>query len=175
MPSDGFLKAMNGVHKGLLRFSGGRLGWTVVDMPVLARDVVPSRLDAAKKEISTTLEQLAGDRAGLVVFTSVSFAQSPLTSDYGALRFYLRKLKPGQMPFGGTSIGRAIFDGVDLLSGDAREEDGVPRMKRSKNQIIVLITDGEDHVAGFRAFDRIGKRDHPEGLDSLVVGRRSVI
>ena len=35
MPSDGFLKAMNGVHKGLLRFSGGRLGWTAADMPVL--------------------------------------------------------------------------------------------------------------------------------------------
>ena len=35
MPSDGFLKAMNGVHKGLLRLSGGRLGWTAADMPVL--------------------------------------------------------------------------------------------------------------------------------------------
>ena len=35
MPSDRYLKVMNGVHKGLLRFSGGRFGWTVMDMPVL--------------------------------------------------------------------------------------------------------------------------------------------
>ncbi len=112
---------------------------------MLARDVSPSRLDAAKKEISTTLEQLAGDRAGLVVFTSVSFAQSPLTNDYGALRFYLRKLDPRQMPFGGTSLGRAISDGVDLLVGQQPDGENDKKVKRAKNQIIVLITDGEDH------------------------------
>ena len=113
---------------------------------MLARDVSPSRLDAAKKEITTALGQLAGDRAGLVVFTSVSFAQSPLTNDYGALRFYLRKLDPAQMPFGGTSIGRALSDGVDLLTGHADDDASAQRaVKRAKNQIIVLITDGEDH------------------------------
>ena len=35
MPSDRSLKVMNGVHKGLLRLSGGRFGWTAMDMPVL--------------------------------------------------------------------------------------------------------------------------------------------
>ena len=35
MPSDRYLKVMNGVHKGLLRLSGGRFGWTAMDMPVL--------------------------------------------------------------------------------------------------------------------------------------------
>ena len=35
MPSDQFLKAMNGLHKGLLKLSGGRLGWTAFEMPVL--------------------------------------------------------------------------------------------------------------------------------------------
>ena len=35
MPSDQFLKAMNGVHKGLLKLSGGRLGWIFSEMPVL--------------------------------------------------------------------------------------------------------------------------------------------
>ena len=135
---------------------------------MLAQDVAPSRLDAAKKEISTTLKQLAGDRAGLVVFTSVSFAQSPLTSDYGALRFYLRKLKPGQMPMGGTSVGRAIFDGVDLLIGnDEKREDGSPTMKRAKNQIIVLITDGEDHESDPMAAAR---QAHDENIHIVTVG-----
>jgi deazaflavin-dependent oxidoreductase (nitroreductase family) len=35
MPSDFVLKAMNAVHKGILRASGGRLGWQTAGMPAL--------------------------------------------------------------------------------------------------------------------------------------------
>jgi deazaflavin-dependent oxidoreductase (nitroreductase family) len=35
MPSDFGFKAMNGIHRLLLKVSGGRLGWTALDMPVL--------------------------------------------------------------------------------------------------------------------------------------------
>jgi deazaflavin-dependent oxidoreductase (nitroreductase family) len=35
MPSDFTLKAMNGIHRGMLRISGGRLGWHVSNMPAL--------------------------------------------------------------------------------------------------------------------------------------------
>jgi len=35
MPSDGLLQAMNRVHRGLLRLSGGMLGWRLKGMPVL--------------------------------------------------------------------------------------------------------------------------------------------
>ncbi len=35
MPSDLFLKAMNGVHRTALKVSGGRLGWTAQKMPVV--------------------------------------------------------------------------------------------------------------------------------------------
>ena len=35
MPSDVGLKAMNATHRILLKVSGGRLGWTAMDMPVL--------------------------------------------------------------------------------------------------------------------------------------------
>ena len=126
---------------------------------MLAKDTPPSRLQSAKQEIRTTLEMLGGDRVGLVVFTAVSFAQSPLTSDYGAMRFYLKKLNPEQMPFGGTSVGRAIQDSIELLTGTSAQpslytstpqqvpapEEDAPKMKRAKTQVIVLITDGEDH------------------------------
>lgn len=134
---------------------------------MLARDVIPSRLDAAKREISATLERLKGDRAGLVVFTSVSFPQSPLTSDYGAIRFYLRKLQPDQMSFGGTSLGRAIHDGVELLTGervaseasaDAPRADTSPhKIKRARTQLIVLITDGEDHESDLSAAAKLAR------------------
>jgi len=35
MPSDAMLKGMNAIHRGLLKVSGGRLGWTAGKMPVL--------------------------------------------------------------------------------------------------------------------------------------------
>jgi deazaflavin-dependent oxidoreductase (nitroreductase family) len=35
MPSDFALKAMNAVHRGLLKLSGGKAGWRMSDMPVL--------------------------------------------------------------------------------------------------------------------------------------------
>jgi deazaflavin-dependent oxidoreductase (nitroreductase family) len=35
MPSDFSLKAMNAIHRGLLKISGGRVGWKVANMPVL--------------------------------------------------------------------------------------------------------------------------------------------
>ncbi len=35
MPSDAVLKGMNTLHRGLLKLSGGRLGWTAGKMPVL--------------------------------------------------------------------------------------------------------------------------------------------
>lgn len=117
-----------------------------------AQDIPPSRLQAAKDEIETTLQTLSGDRVGLVVFTAISFAQSPLTTDYGAIRFYLDKLEAGQMPIGGTSVGQALLDSAELLTGktlngqiEESEEADESDDDRAKNQVIVLITDGEDH------------------------------
>ncbi|MFB6351688.1 MAG: VWA domain-containing protein [Bradymonadaceae bacterium] len=87
----------------------------------------------------------------MVVFTTVSFVQSPLTTDYGALRFYLDNLNPTEMSVGGTAIGRAVRDSVELLTGEAiggdKESSAVKnaKMDRAKNQIVVLFTDGEDH------------------------------
>lgn len=137
-----------------------------------AQDVSPSRLQAAKDEISTTLGLLGGDRAGLVVFTAVSFAQSPLTTDYGALRFYLNKLKPDQMPFGGTNIGLAIGDSVELLTGkrqqsfelsptpDSKQDETPEKIKRAKTQLVVLITDGEDHESDPIASANLAKQNN---------------
>jgi deazaflavin-dependent oxidoreductase (nitroreductase family) len=35
VPSDLMLKSMNAIHRGMLKVSGGRLGWSVGSMPVL--------------------------------------------------------------------------------------------------------------------------------------------
>ncbi len=136
---------------------------------MLARDVKPSRLQGAKDEVETTLDMLSGDRVGLVVFTAISFVQTPLTIDYGAIRFYLAKLRTGQMPRGGTSLGRALTDAVELLTGERVQEAtrSDMEMHRSKSQVIVLITDGEDHESDPLAAAKLAAE---RGIKIVTVG-----
>ena len=65
MPSDGFLKAMNGVHRGLLRFSGGRLGWTAADMPVLELTTT-GRRSGRSRSVMLTSPHREGERIVIV-------------------------------------------------------------------------------------------------------------
>ena len=65
MPSDGFLKAMNGVHRGLLRLSGGRLGWTAADMPVLELTTT-GRRSGRPRSVMLTSPHREGDRIVIV-------------------------------------------------------------------------------------------------------------
>ncbi len=114
---------------------------------MLAEDAAPNRLKAAAEEMRTVMSRLDGDRVGLVIFTSISFPQSPLTTDYAAINFFLSKLHPGQITVGGTSVGAATRESIELLIGKKLNDqaDDSPAMRRSKNQVIVLVTDGEDH------------------------------
>jgi Ca-activated chloride channel family protein len=128
-----------------------------VSRSMLADDVSPNRLRAAIREIDTLLRELDGDRVGLVVFSGIGFVQSPLTSDYGAIRLYLERLKPEDMPVQGTAIGRALTEATKLLTGN-----GAAGFERADTQLVAVFTDGEDHesdpVAAAR--DASGKGIH---------------
>jgi Ca-activated chloride channel family protein len=102
---------------------------------MLARDVQPSRLERAKLELSTLLDELKGDRVGLVVFAGDAFVQSPLTSDYSAVKLFLRAVEPEQMPQGGSNIGAALKLSKQVLDNADRG---------AKERVIVLLSDGED-------------------------------
>ena len=65
MPSDGFLKAMNGVHRGLLRLSGGRLGWTAAAMPVLELTTT-GRRSGRPRSVMLTSPHREGERIVIV-------------------------------------------------------------------------------------------------------------
>src|SRR5262249_9250684 len=61
---------------------------------MLADDVAPTRLARAKLLIESLLDQLRGERVGLVVFAGTAFVQSPLSADYEVLRDFLNDLDP---------------------------------------------------------------------------------
>jgi Ca-activated chloride channel homolog len=102
---------------------------------MLARDVQPSRLERAKLELTTLLDELKGDRVGLVAFAGDAFIQSPLTSDYSAVKLFLRAVDPEQMPQGGSNIGEALTLARQVLDNADRG---------AKERVVVLLSDGED-------------------------------
>jgi Ca-activated chloride channel homolog len=129
---------------------------------MLATDVYPSRVERAKRELDRLLDELGGGRVGLVAFAGEA-AAFPLTSDYAAAKLFWRDLSPQQMPVGGTAIGRALTQAVGMLK----------RVRQASNpyaQVIVLLTDGEDHdsdpVAAAREAATLGIRIYAVGIGS---------
>ncbi|SDY80753.1 deazaflavin-dependent oxidoreductase, nitroreductase family [Amycolatopsis xylanica] len=54
MPSDFSLKAMNAVHRGLLKITGGRAGWSVANMPVLELTTIGRKSGEPRKVMLTS-------------------------------------------------------------------------------------------------------------------------
>jgi Ca-activated chloride channel homolog len=105
-----------------------------VSKSMLAEDIKPSRLDKAKSLLSMLINQLGGNRVGIIAFAGVAFWQCPLTLDIAGANLFLEIMDTNLIPLPGTSIGGAIRLGVKGLSTSA------PGTKA-----IVLLTDGEDH------------------------------
>jgi Ca-activated chloride channel family protein len=104
---------------------------------MLAKDVYPSRLERAKRELEQLMDSLGGDRIGLVAFAGETLSYPP-TTDYAAVKLFWRDLNPWDMPVGGTAIGQAMRASLDLLTR-LRAKGGATRA-----QVILLLTDGED-------------------------------
>jgi Ca-activated chloride channel family protein len=106
-----------------------------VSLSMLAEDIKPNRLDKAKHEISSLIDKLQGDRVGLIAFAGKSFIQCPLTLDYGAAKMFLDFMDTDLIPVPGTALGEAIKTALTSFVE-----------KERKHKILILITDGEDHI-----------------------------
>ncbi|MDZ4722784.1 MAG: VWA domain-containing protein [candidate division Zixibacteria bacterium] len=106
-----------------------------VSSSMQAEDFKPNnRLFVAKQEIKNFINKRVNDRIGLVVFARNSFAQCPLTVDYGVLLEFVDQVNFGLLE-DGTAIGMGIANGVNRL-----------RESESKSRIIVLLTDGDNNA-----------------------------
>lgn len=105
-----------------------------VSLSMQAQDIKPSRLEKAKLEISNLIQQLKGDRIGLVVFAGEPFVQFPLTTDYSAANLFLSAADVSSIPDQGTAIAAAINMANKSFSYSSKTE-----------KVMVIFTDGEDH------------------------------
>jgi Ca-activated chloride channel family protein len=132
---------------------------------MLARDVRPSRIDRAKAEVTAFLNELGGDRVGIVAFAGETM-EFPMTVDYGAAALFFRDLGPYDMPVGGTAIGRALTAAQRLLERSSHSASKDDPNQRSR--LVILMTDGEDHegdpVAAAEELKKLGARVYVVGI-----------
>ncbi|MFU8860249.1 MAG: VWA domain-containing protein [Cyclonatronaceae bacterium] len=115
-----------------------------VSRSMLTEDVRPNRLDKAKFEILRMIDQLQGDRVGLIVFTGHAFLQSPLTTDYSAFRMYLDIADTEQMPSGTTNLSEAVNEALLVFQAEQEREQ-----ESNASRVLLIISDGEDHGPDF--------------------------
>jgi len=106
---------------------------------MLAEDLKPNRLEAAKDVIDEFIAGRTSDKIGLVVFAGKSFTQCPLTIDYSVLRNLLKQIESGMI-----EDGTAIGDGLATA---------ISRLKDSKaiSKVIILLTDGVSNMGALDA------------------------
>jgi Ca-activated chloride channel homolog len=100
---------------------------------MLAQDLKPDRLEAAKKVAAEFISARQSDRIGLVVFSAEAFTQCPLTLDHDVLTGLLSEVTTGKME-DGTAVGLALATGLNRLKDS-----------QAKSRVLILLTDGENN------------------------------
>ena len=105
-----------------------------ISKSMLAEDVAPSRLERAKRFAGNLLEELAGNRIGMLYFAGNAYLQIPLTIDYSAAAAMLKSANPNLASAQGTAIGEAVDFAMKGFE-----------VKDQQNKVLIIISDGEDH------------------------------
>lgn len=105
-----------------------------ISSSMLAQDLKPDRLEAAKKVSLDFFKGRPNDRIGLVVFAGEAFTQCPLTTDHTVLEEMLDDIKSGMIE-DGTAIGDGLATAINRL----KESQAV-------SKVIILLTDGQNNA-----------------------------
>ena len=113
---------------------------------MLCQDLQPNRLEASKMAISKYIDQLEGNRIGLVIFAGKSFVQLPITNDYAAAKMFVNFVNPELINTQGTDIASAIdLAAVSMIPEDKKGKPDVSKISKLNSKVIVVVSDGEDH------------------------------
>lgn len=105
-----------------------------ISTSMLAEDLKPNRLEAAKDVAASFINGRQNDNIGLVVFAAESFTQCPLTIDHGVLLNLFKDIQPGIIQ-DGTAIGLGLANAVSRIKDS-----------QTKSKVIILLTDGVNNT-----------------------------
>lgn len=108
-----------------------------VSASMLAKDLLPNRLEALKNVASDFIKDRPNDRIGLVEYAGESYTKTPITSDKAIVLSSLKDIKYNTIIEGGTAIGMGLATSVNRLKDS-----------EAKSKVIILLTDGVNN-AGF--------------------------
>ena len=97
---------------------------------MLAEDLKPNRLEAAKEVATKFIADRPDDNIGLVVFAGESFTQCPLTTDHGVLINLLNAVQFGVIE-DGTAIGLGLANAVNRIK-DSQAKSNYSSYRRFK-------------------------------------------
>lgn len=122
-----------------------------VSLSMQAEDVAPNRLARSKNEIKNLLDELRGDRVGLVLFAGDAFLQCPLTTDYGAVKLFLDVANPSLIPTPGTDFVSALQMAMRAFESAGSDESGEEFGGEERTRALLFVSDGENHIEGIDA------------------------
>ena len=110
-----------------------------VSTSMLAEDLSPNRIEAAKKVAAEFIADRPNDNIGLTIFAGESFTQCPMTIDHASLLNLLHNVRADIAARGLIQDGTAI--GMGLANAVARLKDS-----KAKSKVVILLTDGSNNM-----------------------------
>ena len=110
-----------------------------VSTSMLAEDLKPNRIEAAKAVASEFIIGRPNDNIGLSIFAGEAFTQCPMTTDHASLLNLLQNVRTDIAARGlisdGTAIGMGLANAVTRLKGS-----------KAKSKVVILLTYGSNNM-----------------------------
>ena len=136
-----------------------------ISSSMLAEDLAPNRIEAAKVVAADFAAGRGNDRIGLVIFAGKAFTQAPLTLDHSVVVSFIGELEVGMIE-DGTAVGMGLATAVKRLQAS-----------EAASKVVVLLTDGRnnrgeiDPVTAAQAAQALGVRVYTIGAGSRGAAR----
>ena len=108
-----------------------------VSASMLAKDLLPNRLEALKVVASEFIKSRPNDRIGIVEYAGEAYTKTPITSDKAIVLRALNDIKYNTTIEGGTAIGSGLATAVNRIKDS-----------KAKSKVVILLTDGVNN-SGF--------------------------
>ncbi len=110
-----------------------------VSTSMLAEDLKPNRIEAAKQVASEFIIGRPNDNIGLSIFAGEAFTQCPMTVDHASLLNLMQNVRTDIAARGLIQDGTAI--GMGLANAVSRLKDS-----KAKSKVVILLTDGSNNM-----------------------------
>ncbi len=109
-----------------------------VSTSMLAEDLKPNRIEAAKSVAGEFVSGRPDDNIGLTIFAGEAFTQCPMTTDHQSLLNLLHNVRTDiaarDLIQDGTAIGMGLANAVSRLKDS-----------KTKSKVVILLTDGSNN------------------------------